>query len=239
MVTLSPLEIYQAIFTMIFVAIAIILGIRICLRYFEIKRREFYLAGLTIILMVAPYYYPVIDFFWIISYGNTAPVEIIYLGIGLVAIASLTWLTLITDLLYKEKQKIILIIVATQLIAFEIFLIYAILVQPTLILIPYGGRFYKEAPILIYYYIFSLILFLISGFMFVRGSLKSESKEIRLKGKIILVALISYVIGAVLDFAIEPTIISETMARIVQIFAFTSLYLGFALPDFIRRKFAK
>ncbi|MFX0070902.1 MAG: hypothetical protein ACFFAO_07415, partial [Candidatus Hermodarchaeota archaeon] len=220
MVTLSTLEVYQAIFTMIFVVIAILLGIRICLRYFEYKRRELYLAGLTIILMVAPYIYPVIDFFWIISYNDSAPVEIIYLGIGFVAIANLTWLTLITDLLYKQKQKIILIIIAAQLIAFEIFLIYAILVQPTLILIPYGGHLYREAPILIFYYLFSIVLFLTAGFMFVRGSLKSENKETRLKGKIICIALISYVVGAVLDFAIEPTIFSETLARLVQISAF-------------------
>ena len=170
MVELTQLEFLQGLFTLIFVTIAVILGIKICLKYFEHKRRELYLAGLTLILMIMPYVFSVIDFLTVLLMGITAPVEIIYLGIALVAFAPLTWLTLITDLLYNEKQKTILVIIIIQLIAFEVFLIYAILIQPTLILIPFGSRYYREAPILIYYYLALMLVFLIAGY-FLLGDL--------------------------------------------------------------------
>ncbi len=239
MVELTQLEFLQGIFTLIFVSIAIILGSKISLKYFKLKRRELYLVGLTLILMITPYVYTVIDFLTILLTGVSAPVEIIYLGIALVAFASLTWLILITDLLYKEKQKIILGLIIVQLVVFEIFLIYAILVQPTLILIPYGSRYYREAPILIYYYIVSMLIFLISGFFFARGTLKSDNKEVQLKGRFILIALITYVIGAILDIAFEATAFTETLARLVQISSFTEFYIGFALPDFIKKSLIK
>ncbi len=239
MVELTQLEFLQGLFTLIFVSIAVVLGIKICLKYFEHKRREFYLAGITLILMIMPYVYTVIDFLTILLIGITPPVEIIYLGIALVAFASLTWLTLITDLLYKEKQKIILGIIIVQLVVFETFLVYAILVQPTLILIPYGSRYYREAPILIYYYLCLMLIFLIAGFFFARGSLKSDNKEVRLKGKFILIALISFVIGAILDIAFEATALTETLARIVQITSFTEFYIGFTLPDIIKKALIK
>lgn len=239
MVELTQLEFIQGISTLIFVFIAILLGIKICLKYFEYKRREFYLAGLTLILMTAPYYFAVIDFLIIILTGIPAPVEIIYLGIALVPFASLTWLTLITDLLYNEKQKIILAIVIVQLVAFEVFLLYAILMQPTLILIPFGERYYREAPILIYYYLALMLIFIIAGFFFARGSIKSENKEIRLKGKFILIGIISFIIGAILDIAFEATALTETLARLVQISSFTELYIGFALPNIIKKTLIK
>lgn len=239
MVQLTQLEYIQGISTLIFVLIAVILGLKVSSIYFKYKRREFYLAGLTLILLVSPYYFAVIDFLMIILTGIPAPVEIIYIGISLVAFTSLTWLTLITDLLYKQKQKIILGLIIIQIVAFEIFLIYAILVQPTLILIPFGGRYYREAPILIYYYIFSMLIFLITGFLFARGSVKSENKEVRLKGKFLFVALISYVIGAILDIAFEATAFTETLARLVQISSFTEFYIGFTLPDFIKKALIK
>ena len=239
MVELTPIEAVQGIFTLIFITISIILGLKISLKYFKFKRREFFLAGFTMILMVTPYFSSVVDFIMILWLGIQSSVIVVYIGITLVAIASLTWMTLITDLLYKEKQKIILSIIFAQLIIFEIFVVYAIIVEPTLILIPYGERYYREAPILIGYYIFFLLLFLITGFLFARETLKSSNKEIRLKGKFLIIALISYVIGAVLDFAFEATALTVALARLIQISAFTEFYLGFTLPEFVKKLLIK
>ena len=239
MVELTPLELLQGIFTLIFMIIAIILGVKISSRYFVLKKREFYLAGITLILLVMPYMSAVVDLIMILLFGIPGSVIVIYIGIMLVAIAIPTWMTLVTDLLFPNKQKMILIIVIVQLIIFEAFIVYAIIVDPTLILIPYGERYHQESPILVCYYLFSLTLFLISGILFVRVSLKSSDKAIHLRGKLILMALVSYMIGAILDFAVEATAFTVTLARIIQISSFTEFYLGFVLPKVIRRLFIK
>jgi hypothetical protein len=239
MVELTQIEFLQGIFTLIFVFISIILGLKICLKYAKYKRRELYLAGMTLILMVAPYYSSVTDFIMILLFKIPSGVFIIYIGIALVAFANLTWMILITDLLYSEKQKIILTFIIAQLIIFEVFLVYSIVIDPTLILLSCGENCYRESSILIFYYIFSLLLFLITGFLFARGALKTDDKEICLKGRFIIIALISYVIGAILDFAFEVTALTVTLARLIQISAFTEFYLGFALPDFLKKLLIK
>ncbi|MBD3253662.1 MAG: hypothetical protein GF383_01135 [Candidatus Lokiarchaeota archaeon] len=238
-VTLTPIEWLQSISVLIFIIISLILGIKIILKYFKHERKELLFAGLTIILMLAPYYNDPISFFLIITTGKPVDVIIIYLGIGIVALANITWGFVYTELLKKEKQRLILGFLTAQTIIFEFILIYAIFFNPSLILIPFGDRFYREAPLLIGFYIFWLILYLFMGFSIAIVAYKSDNREVHLKGIFLLLAMSSYVVGTLLDFAIEISAITIIVGRIIMITSYIEFYLGFILPNWVKDFFIK
>ena len=83
-------------------------------------------------------------------------------------------------------------------------------------------------------------MFLITGFLFVRESLKSENPEIRLKGKFILIAFLFYTMGTLIDVIIDiPTEITIVLARTIMIVAIFMFYIGFTMPNWVKKRFLK
>ena len=88
------------------------------------------------------------------------------------------------------------------------------------------------------YFIINLVLFLITGILLSRRSLQSESKEIRFKGKHLMAAFISSTIATVLDFAI-PNPLTYIIARVILVSSSIEFYIGFLLPERIKRLLLK
>ena len=80
---------------------------------------------------------------------------------------------------------------------------------------------------------------LIPGILIARESLKSEDREIKLKGRFLLIAFISWTIGALMDAALDPNIITLTIARLILISSAIEFYCGFLLPERIKKIFLK
>jgi len=93
--------------------------------------------------------------------------------------------------------------------------------------------------IAIYYSIFIVLTMLITGFLFGHESLKSDNPELKLKGKLLIIAFVSWAVGAILDAALPLNIITLTIARLILIFSAVTFYCGFILPDFTKRIFLK
>ena len=88
-------------------------------------------------------------------------------------------------------------------------------------------------------YLFLLIIVIfITGVIFAWKSLKSDNPEISLKGKFLLIAFISFTIGAILD-ALPILPISGVIARFILISSAIEYYIGFMLPDRIKKLFLK
>ena len=80
---------------------------------------------------------------------------------------------------------------------------------------------------------------LIPGILIARESLKSDDKEIKLKGRFLLAAFISWTIGAIMDAALQPNIITLTIARLILISSALEFYTGFLLPEKVKKIFLK
>jgi prolipoprotein diacylglyceryltransferase len=78
---------------------------------------------------------------------------------------------------------------------------------------------------------FALVTTLITGILFAKKLLQSDDNITRLKGKIIMIAFISFVIGAVFDAAVPLNAISLIVVRLVLISSAFSYYLGFLMPE--------
>ena len=145
-----------------------------------------------------------------------------------------------TDIMYKKRQRLIVSIFTLEAILFEILLIVFYVVNISILgtqLAPFVVRY---GDIYLFYLLISIILFLITGLFFVRESLKSNNKEVQLKGKIILIAFIVFTIGTLMDVIIDvPTELTIAMARILLILASFLLYVGFTLPNWAKKRLLK
>ena len=65
--------------------------------------------------------------------------------------------------------------------------------------------------------------------------MKSEKPNIKLKGKIILLAFLFFIIGATLEAAIPLVPITVIIARVILIISAIMFYNGFILPNAVKR----
>ncbi len=227
-------EILQGSFSLMFVIISIILGVKILIKYFEHKSNQFLLVGLTWIGLSTPWWPDSINLILALTTNTILSIEANFIiGTSAMPFFLLVWLKAFTDLAYKEKQKLILIIFFIIGIIFEIIFFYFLFTQPNLI-----GTF--ETPFQVVYGIYIeifLVIFLlvvvITGILFGKQSLRSDNPEIKLKGKFLIVAFILFTIGAFLDSIVPELFI---IARIVLDISALSFYFGFMLPDWLKEK---
>ena len=210
------------------------------LKYFKYKFRQFYLVGFTWIFLISPYWPDAISFVMIITTGTQLSLEIyLFIAIAFLFLVHITWMLAFTDFLYQHKQKIIMTFMSIQAILFEIVFLYFFFTDISLIGTRLSPFYIRFALFIILYFLISIIAFTITGILFAWQCLKSEDKEIRLKGKFLVLAFITFAIGTFLDVGIELTELTLVLARAFVIFGAFAFYIGFMLPDFIKRIFIK
>jgi hypothetical protein len=237
---LEFVELLQGIFSSIFVVISIIVGMMILLKYFKFKKRVLFFVGLTWIGMSFPWVPDAINLVLILFF-NTNLNENVYffLVIGLLPIPLFTWLVAFTDLFSITTQKIILVIVIILSVIFEIFFINILLIDVALVgrLI---GIFHPEYTIIFQIYFMSIIaIFAITAIYLTLNSKRSENPEIKLKGNLLFIAIILFVIGAIMDAIIPLTSITVIITRITLIISAVMYYNGFILPNWIKKRILK
>ncbi len=237
---MEPIEILNGVFSILFVVISLIVGLTIIIKYFEYKQRTLLYFGITWIGLTSPWLPSSISFLKALftGIGLTPP---IYFLIGNVAapIILIIWILGFTDLKYRDKKKIFVIVYAIIGAAFEIYLIYFILVDPNVIGEISGILDVQYKSVALVYALFIVLNLLIPGILIARESIKSEDKEIKLKGRFLLAAFISWTIGAIMDAALQPNIITLTIARLILISSALEFYTGFLLPEKVKKIFLK
>lgn len=226
---LSDLEFLQGILTLVTVLVSSILGISIMSRYKKTQQVELLLVGATWILIVSGYWPDAVNFISSIVFSTLID-DTLYLVLATAFYAPIhvIWMRVITELLYKEHQKKIMSFFWIEAVIYEIILVGLFLINPLLV----GDReapFYAVfSPIVMIYFLFSLILFIITGIIFSRFYLKSTSTEIHRKGYFLLAAFTCFLIGISIDDFITPvTPITLVIARLFLMIAGLEFYFGF------------
>ena len=239
---LTPFEIFYGSFTFASVIISTVLGLFIALKYIKHKKVELLLVGITWILLASPYWSDAIQFI-IKTLFNIELNSPLYFFLANVFIAPIhiTWTYAFTNFLFKKQQKKIMLFFGIEALIFENAFLIVFFVNPLLI----GNQksvFVVEWAIWIQIYLlFSIILFLVTGFLFARASLKAENPELKLKGKFLIIAFVTFTIGTIIDVigADSPTEITILLARTFVIISSLCFYIGFTLPKFIKDIFIK
>jgi hypothetical protein len=241
MVILSNVEFLQGLLTFFSVIISIILGLIIISRYTKVKDKNTIYIGLAWIFVFSAYWSDSLSFLLIVFFGSPLNWAVYFvLCNALIPIAVITWSNAFSDMIVaKKNQKKFISMFWIITIAFETLFFALYFTDLSLIGTPIAV-FIVEWSIFVDIFLITFVaLFLITGLVFVRVALISSNEEIKLKGKFLLVAFLSFVAGTLFDLLLETTSITITIARIFLIISSISFYIGFTLPKKIKKALLK
>jgi hypothetical protein len=178
------------------------------------------------------------------------------IGNAFVPVALFCWIFAYTDMISHQKQKQALALIVLFGIVFEGLFFYHYLFLDISLL----GVIHPDRPfsadlgyfLIILLFISFMILF-VTGFKFARRSVKSENKEVRLKGKLLEFAFITFTIAAVLEKTARSLLIGTVftnptepilvvmlvVVRVLLISSSLAFYGGFLLPRWMKEIFTQ
>ncbi len=236
--SLEPLEILNGSFSLIFVLISMIVGITIASKYRQFRNVTYLLIGITWIGLTTPWLPSTVSFLkYLIT--TTGIDSVTYFAIGNIAspLILVIWIYSFTEFKFQNRKKLLMIIYIIVGLMFEIYFVYFLTIDPTVIGSLSGDLDVTYRGVVLLWAIFIVLTVLVTGLFFGRESMKSEDSEITLKGKFLTVAFVSWAIGAVMDAALPLNIVTLTIARIILISSAIEFYIGFILPKIVKKIF--
>ena len=210
-------------------------------RYRKFNNRVYLLWGIGLMGLGLAWMGTSVSFLMILITGEGLSIRTYFFAtLFWMAITSFFWMWTMTELLIKDKKRIILLLYGIIGIIYEIFLVYSLFDNPsnlgTLNNPPLDSEY---QGIVMLYILFALSCVSISLFIFIWKSLKLDDKEIRLKSKFLLIGLISYIIGSLADGMFHLDITTIIIIRILLILSAIEFYIGWNLPDSVKKIFLK
>ncbi len=237
---IESFEIFAAWFSLVFVAISWILAAIIILKYFKYRAKQLLLVGIAWIGIAMPWTSDSISVILLSTIRMTLNqyakviIELTFLPVALVL-----WLYAFTDLVYPTAQKVVLIISILFCAFFEIWFFSALIIDFRLIG-EYTPPLAIEFTIPIYIFLISFLgTFVITGLIMAVKSVRENDKEISLKGKFLVLAFISFLIGTILEVILPLHPIGIMIVRLTLISSAIEYYIGFTLPRFIKELFIR
>ncbi|MBN1800605.1 MAG: hypothetical protein JW891_03815 [Candidatus Lokiarchaeota archaeon] len=236
--------IFSGISSIIIVCLFAIIGIKIAFVYKKTKVRAYIFVGILLILIAESWYPSSISF--IIAFFNEGqglinyPQAYIVIGISLLPLGLFFWMLAMTDLMYTENQKVILVITFIIELVLEIWFFYGLFFDMSLI----GRRGdsivdgnYGLVSLIIQ--IVNLLFFLLTAAQFGFFSRKSDNPETKLKGTFFLLGVLCLGVGSVFDILSPGRILFLIIGRGILVISAIMFYLGFILPNTIKKMFIK
>ena len=225
----------NGLFSLLFLIFSVIIGLKIALKYREYKQRTFILVGMTWITMSKPWWGSSISFLvYLINGVGISIVLYILINFSFISLVIILWLVALNDLTKIRKFKIIISAFIIYAIIFETLILYYLFTDISILGVLTDPVNIDLGLFLIVYLLIDLVIFIISGFHFAFKSLKSDKPEIVLKGKFLVLAFLIYLIGAALE-----TILSFPPLRLILIVSAIMFYIGFMMPEAIKKRFLK
>ena len=241
MIELTQLEILQYSMLIVYLVFLIITSLMFFNKYIEFKIREYFFVGLAFLLVAVCTYTPyVISFIMILLTGNGLNNIVYIIAMSLLPAFLIAWMIAFTNLMFENKQKLILSLTLIVIIILEI--IYYLLlffIGPSAIGTEERGIYMYWTPFASIFILIINLIFLLTALLFAIKALRSNNKEIRLKGKLLTFATVLIILGSLFDGLLTLPGMLFIITRIIQITATILYYLGFTLPNSIRRFFLK
>jgi len=233
---LSPLDIINGIFSLIFVVFSFAIGSIILTRYFKYKERIYFLVGATWIFISEPWWPSTVSFL-VALYNSVGIPSGVYFLLGnlFIPLAIVLWLLSFTEFLYSEKRKLILSIFAIIGTIFEILFFVFLFYNQDLIGELNGPVDVNYKSFIMVFLIIFLLIVVVTGFLFANLSLKSKDPEVKLKGKLLIIAYIAFSVGALLDASIPFNPATIIIIRLLLILSALCWYGGFLLPKWMKK----
>ncbi|MFX1259734.1 MAG: hypothetical protein ACFFAN_17920 [Promethearchaeota archaeon] len=229
---LTQLEIIQNVISVISTSIYIIVGVIIIAKYIKYKRKELLTVGFYVIFLTSSRWATNIMFILYLLFDFDMSANLyIFICFGtipfLVFFAYYTW----GNLLYPKWAKKITLITIVTGILYVIFFVILLFTYPSLI----GERVARFDLTAGVYVLLYILITSVIGTVFIAhiyiNALKSEKESIHWKGRFILIAWLTYIIGSFFDAALPLNIVLLIITKVVFISSAILNYIGWVMPD--------
>jgi hypothetical protein len=243
-VSLSIFEIFQGLFSLIFVLVAVIISFFIIRRYFQYDSLEHLYVGLGFLGLAGPWFPDAIVFLSILI-GNLANTPFVledYTNITIMISLIMTfytpfalifWFTAFSKLLRLKYRKQILFIFIAINFLFEILFLIFLFIDLSFLGVYQGPFTYQWGIITTIFYLFSIFVALTTGSLFGYNGMKSEAKENKLKGKFLLISFAFFAVGSLIPY-FWFDIVGLVLSRIFLVICVLAFYVGLNMPQFVR-----
>ncbi|MBD3214913.1 MAG: hypothetical protein GF311_20035 [Candidatus Lokiarchaeota archaeon] len=226
-------------FSLIFVIISILIGLRLISKYFQFEQKNFISIGLTWIFLSSSWWWSGFNFIANLFNHSLSDTSYLILANGFIAPALVTWLYSFTSLAYDQRKQKILVLSLVIAIPYELILLILVFVQPSLIGREVSENVIARTPLTLSIAIIAIIIALITGLIFSKNAMKSQDKEIKWKGRFLLLAFVLFTIGAGLDSVSWTSLFMIIFIRLILIMSSITYYIAFFLPDRIKKVLIK
>ena len=235
MINMEP-EFIGAIFALIFVSISVIVGLTLIAKYFKSKDVKLLYVGIAWIIIVESWMPSAVNLIYMLINPNGLSLEArVLIGNIAIPLGVVLWTMVITELVFEKYKKILLIVLSITGIIFEIILFTGIFINLEFIVdIKSHPLNTSYSLIMIVFQIIFSVYTLATGLAFSAKSIKHLNPEIKLRGKLLFLAFICFLIGAILGI-FEQFILGNIILIPSSIF----FYFGYILPRFLKNKFIK
>jgi len=250
-VTLLPIDFIQGILALLFCINAFVIGIIILLKYREFKSTVYIYIGLAWMGLAFPWLPDALSFLMIVISDTQLPLNVYFIiGNAFLPLFLFFWITAVCEFIYKNKKKQILIVYTILSVVFEIIFFYLLFTDIGQIgKLVEGRSFTVDFGILVILLLIGIIItFTTFGIQFGRQSLKSTDPEVRLKGKLLIIALVFFTTAALLDSVLgalgldplDPILgILFIATRVSLMISGILFYGGFFLPSWMKNLLVK
>ena len=229
---LTEFEIIQGFAGLISLGITIFIGFIIVSKYFKYKKIELFTVGLMMIFITSGWWGSTLNFLFYAFFNFEMGDQLyIFISYGLASLASIFWIYSFVYIVYpKLKWKLFSIWLAISIV-YTIVFMYYLFTEPSILAVRVT-RFDSETRYFVAGYILlSLLISLITQYIFLTRSIHSDDAKIRWKGKLIFLGFIVFLIGAILDSVIPLTPIILFLTRILIVVSTVLSYIGWIMPD--------
>ena len=225
--------------TLIWVVICTAVGIIIMLRYHKYKQNILIYWGIAWCGMALIHYPAVVSYIVALFNGVGLTLQQ-YLMFGMqdTAATFMFFLYVVMELVWKEKQKIAMIIFGSIHTVFLVAWYIIVFIDPTSLGQLESIVDIKYAGIASLFALYISITFVTLGIALSIKLIKSGSKENKWKGIFILICFVSYTGAAFMDsLPLSTTVL--LILRFVFVSAAIEMYIGWLMPDFIKKRLIK
>ncbi len=229
------IEILNGSLSLLFVVISITVSIKIIKRYFVVKNSTLLYMGLSWIGITSPWWGSTISFFTYLIINKGIPLWFyLFITLTFIPIFFIFYTKAITDLLWQEHQIPILVIFGIIGLVFEIFYLFLTFTTPEVIGVLEHETDIRYLNFVVIYLIYIIFTLLILGVLFGKASLKSKTPTVKAQGKFLIIAFISFCIGAIFDSIVSLNIVTLPISRAILISSSIFFYFGFILPNWLK-----
>jgi len=236
-VSLTTLDFINGLFSLLVIIVGAIIGLSIASKYIKNKEKSYLYLGIALIGLYCPWWPSGISFLSVLITGQPiSAVMYALLGHILIPLFMILWFLGLTEMIFQDKRKILLIGYSIILAIAEIYVIYALLFDLNLIIMEFTAIFdVRFNRIWLIYLLFISSTVAITGILFAWQTLKSDDPVLKFKGRALIIAFLTHPICAIVDGGLELNEIGLIIIRSILMFGAVMFYIGFFMPKFIKK----